>query len=840
MKRHSSQISQPGLAGVHPQWVEALAHYGASPSAYDELLREGEVRAHWLPLLGQPLGDVRGAPNAIGGFPDRRWDPLPFPVAAEEWQTIEAGLEQRARLLNAINTDFYGAQRLLREQGFPPALVFANRRYLPACRPGFSASGATLGLLAFDLGRAPDGGWRVLADRTETPTGLGLALENRIHTVSVLTDGAQAAAVASLDDVLNGFRAEIHQRGQVTGAPREGLCVLLAGDATQPDYADWKALSEHLGFPLLEGNDLAVREGSVFAKTLKGLKPVAAILRLVESDNCDPLTLSPTSLSGAPGLLNSATQRGVAVINPIGSGAVEGDALNPFLPALCEHLLDEPLLLPSLATWWCGQRREAAQVLERLDQLAVGEAFGGPCGLEGDSTPAQPDAATDEALRTAIQAQPYRFAGREPLDPSTAPCLMADGQLKPAPVTLRLFAVATPSGYRVLPGGLAWAANGLNSLLKDVWIADTSPAQVHPATVHHQPPQDATRAPLMDPAPSHGAAEPTPVNVAAGSAVITRRLGDDLFWFGRYLERAQTSIQIFTALGHLIAEGRSSNPETAQVTLQLLSVLGFAVNVNGRSTEALDEAGLCRLLFDTAGDDSLINLLERLRHTGMRRRGILPTAAWQAIESIHQAQQSRWRVRTLAGALRLLDGLALRLAAVSGLLDETQPRDQGFWLQRLGKHIECLRLFAAINIEFGVAPAPMDPNRLHLLAQLHNLADSQAAWAADVGAAWRRLVCDTDHPRSMRHQAERIGRCLERLSPEQSSTGLTEARTCASTLTDELADACRVLEAAQVSEAQRLLSSASARAAEVSALVSAMWFEPQTAPPGPDEEGSPR
>ena len=812
MKRHSSEISQSSLAGVHPQWIEALAHYGARPPAYDELLREGEVRAHWLPLLRQPLADARSAPSVSDGSADHRRDALPFIIAAAEWRSIEAGLEQRARLLNAINTDFYGAQRLLREQGFPPALVFANRRYLPACRPGFSASGATLGLLAFDLGRAPDGGWRVLADRTETPTGLGLALENRIHTVRVLTDAAQAVAVASPDDVLNGFRAEVQQRGQATGTPRESLCVLLAGDATQSDYADWRTLSEHLGFPLLEGNDLAVREGSVFAKTLKGLKPVAAVLRLVESDNCDPLTLSPTSLSGAPGLLNSAIQRRVAVINPIGSGAVEGDALNPFLPALCEHLLDEPLLLPSLATWWCGQRREATQVLERLDQLAVGEAFGGPCGLEGDPTPAKPDAATGKALRTAIQAQPYRFAGREPLDPSTAPCLMADGQLKPAPVTLRLFAAATPSGYRVLPGGLAWAANGVNSPLKDVWIADTSPAH----------------------------AQPTPANAAAGSAVITRRLGDDLFWFGRYLERAQTSIRVFTALGHLIAEGRPSNPQAAQVPLQLLSTLDFTVAADHRSTEALDEAGLCRLLFDTAADDSLVNLLERLRHTGMRRRGILPTAAWQAIKSIHQAQQSRWRVQTLAGALHLLDGLTLRLAAVSGLLDESQPRDQGFWLQRLGKHIERLRLFAAINIEFGVVPAPMDPNRLHLLAQLHNLARNQAAWAADADAAWHRLVCDADHPRSMRHQAERIGRCLERLSPEQSSTGLTEARTCASALIDELADACRVQKAAQDAEARQLLSSASTRAAEISALVSAMWFEPQTTPPSLDDEGSPR
>ncbi|MCZ0944884.1 MAG: circularly permuted type 2 ATP-grasp protein [Gammaproteobacteria bacterium] len=827
MKRHSSQTSQPGLAGIHPQWADALADYGTGPPAYDELLREGEVRAHWLPLLRQPLKHARGAPRASDSSPNRRRDALPFIIAAEEWRSIEAGLEQRARLLNAINMDLYGAQRLLREQGFPPALVFANCRYLPACRPGFSASGAALGLFAFDLGRAPDGGWRVLANRTETPTGLGLALENRIHTASVLTVAAQEAAIASLNDVLGGFGAEVRQRGQATGTPRDSLCVLLAGDATQPDYADWIALSEHLGFPLLEGNDLAVRRGSVFAKTLTGLKPVAAVLRMVESDGCDPLTLSPTSLAGAPGLLNAATQRGVAVINPIGSGAVDSDALHPFLPALCEHLLDEPLLLPSLATWWCGQRQEAAQVLERLDQLAVGEAFGSPCGLDGDPTPTQPGSASSAALRTAIQTQPYRFAGREPLCPSTAPCLTSDGQLKPAPVTLRLFAAATPSGYRVLPGGLARTANGLNSIIKDVWIAETSLAHAPTTTADNQTLPGVSPVPLRRLVVSRGAAKPATANAAAGSAILTRRLGDDLFWFGRYLERAGASIRIFTALGHLIAEGHPPNQEAAQVLRKLLSTVGFAAADGDRSTGPLHEAGLCRLLFDAAGDDRLINLMERLRLTGMRRRGILPTAAWQAIEGIHQALQSRWRTRALADALRLLDDLALRLSAVSGLLDETQPRDQGFWLQRLGKHIERLRLLAAINIEFGVTAEPMDPNRLHWLLQLHHLAKPQAAWAADAGAAWHRLVCDADHPKSMRHQADRISLCLERLSAQGSSTGLNEVRNCASALIDELANACRVQEVTQDNETQRLLSSASARATEISALVSAMWLQPQ-------------
>ena len=837
MTLHSSQSSQPGLAGIHPQWVEALAHYDASPSAYDELLREGGVREHWLPLLRQPLEGARGAPSARGGSPERRRDALPFIIAAEEWRSIEAGLEQRARLLNAINTDFYGAQRLLREQGFPPALVFANRRYLPACRPGFSTSGATLGLLAFDLGRAPDGGWRVLANRTETPTGLGLALQNRFQTASLLNVAAQEAAIPSLDDVLNGFSAEVRQRGQATGAPRESLCVVLAGDATQPDYADWRPLSERLGFPLLEGNDLAVRGGSVFAKTLKGLKSVAAILRLVESDRCDPLTLSPTSLAGAPGLLNAATQRGVAVINPIGCGAVESDALNPFLPALCEHLLDEALLLPSLATWWCGQRQEAAQVLEQLDQLAVGEAFCAPCGLDADPTPTKPDAAPDEVLREAIQAQPYRFAGREPISLSCAPCLMPDGQLMPAPLTLRLFAAATPSGYRVLPGGLARMAGGLSALVKDVWIAETSRAPIHRATSDLRASPELAPLPTRQPEASQDAAALAAVADAAavGSAIITRRLGDDLFWFGRYLERAQTAIRIFTALARLIAEGRPSNAAAGQELLQLLASLGFTVAADGRSAEAFNEAGFCRLLFDAASDDALINLLERLQLTGRRRRGTLPAAAWQVLESTHQAQQSRWRVHTLASALRLLDGLALRLAAVTGLMDETQPRDQGFWLQRLGKHIERLRLLAAINVEFGVAQASMDPNRLHLLLQLHSLSETQAAWTADAGAALHRLVCDADNPKSMRHQAERIGRCLERLFPQGLSKGLTEVRNCASALGNELADVCRRAGVGADEETRQLLRSANARTGELSALVSAMWFEPQAVP---DDGGS--
>ena len=826
MKLHSSQTSQPGPTGIHLEWADALAHYGTSAPAHDELLHEGQVREHWVPLLRQPIQDAQRAPTAFDGAPGHRRDALPFMIAAEEWRSIEAGLEQRARLLNAINTDFYGAQRLLREQGFPPALAFANRRYLPACRPGFSASGATLGLIAFDLGRAPDGGWRVLANRTETPTGLGLALQNRIHTASLLTPAAEAAGIASLNDVLNGFGTEVRQRGKASGAPGEGLCALLAGDATQPDYADWKALGEHLGFALVEGNDLAVRTGAVFAKTIKGLKPVAAILRLVESDRCDPLTLSPTSLAGAPGLLNAATQGGVAMINPIGSGAVESDALNPFLPTLCEHLLDEPLLLPSLATWWCGQRWEAAQVLERLGQLAVGEAFGGPCGLGGDPTPTLPEAPPGEPLREAIQAQPYRFAGREPLSPSTAPCLTPDGQLKPAPLTLRLFAVATPSGYRVLPGGLARTANGTSPIIKDVWIAEAGSAHIRAATANLRSPPKVTPAPSIRPAQWSDAVDPSAaVDAAEGSAILTRRLGDDLFWFGRYLERTQTLIRIFTALAQLVAAGRASNFEAGQALLQLLTTLGIAVAADDRQTGALDEAALCRLLFDATGDDALINLLDRLQRTGMRRRGILPAAAWQAIESTHRAQQSRWRVRSQADALRLLDGLALRLVAVGGLMDETQPRDQGFWLQRLGKHIERLRLLAAINLEVGLAPAPMDPNRLQLLLQLHNLAETQAAWTADADAAVHRLVGDAEHPKSMRHQAERIEMCLERLSSQGASSGLSEARNRASALSDELAGACLRQGLGADHEIRRLLNSAGACVAEISALVSAIWFE---------------
>ena len=669
----------------------------------------------------------------------------------------------------------------------------------------------------------------MLANRTETPAGLGLAVQNRIHTANLLTTAAGQAGSRSLNEVLDGFSAEVRRRGQAAGAPDEALCVLLAGDPAQPGQADGKALGDRLGFPLVEGNDLAVRGASVFVKTLKGLKPVAAVLRLVESQCCDPLALSPTSLAGTPGLLNAATQGGVALINPIGSGAVESDALSPFLPALCERLLDEPLLLPSLATWWCGQPPEAAWVAERLDQLVVGDAFGGPCGLDSEPVPSSADAAAHgaaahgaahEALREAIRRQPYRFAGKEPLRLSTAPCLMPDGRLKPAPLTVRLFAAATPNGYRVLPGGLARTADGFGPLVKDVWIAGASPARFQQATANR---------------PAAGV-DAQAVQARDGSAILTRRLGDDLFWFGRHLERAQTSIRIFAVLARLITEGRLSNPEASEGLLQLLATLGFAAPVEARSPAAFDETGLCRLLFDSASDDALINFVEWLHRTGMRRRRILPAAAWQAIDDIHRAQQSRWRVRTVADALRLLDDLALRLVAVNGLMDETQPRDQGFWLQRLGKHIERLRLLATINLEFGVAQAPTDPNRVHLLLQLHNLGDIQAAWTARADAALHLLLCDADHPQSMRHQAQRIGLCLERLLPQGMSNGLTEAGNCASALGDELADACRRQGVMTDGEARRLLNLAGTRAGEISALVSAIWFERQTIREDEDED----
>lgn len=807
----------PASMSVPHQFQQALDTYQPAPDSYDELMANGQLRSGWASLLEHPLAapfkDLQS--RADSGAAGRPWplDALPYLADAEEWRLIERGLLQRARLLNAIVADFYGPQLLLRKKGLPPALVFANPGYLAPCCNYEARGGIHLHLLAFDLGRSPDGQWRVLGSRTETPAGFGFALQNRIDTAHLLPDLLEKLGIARLAAFYRTFGDQLAQRGRDVG---EGLTVILSGGPKRAGYWEHTYLGQYLGFSVVEGADLTVRRGNLYLRSLEGLQPVRAVARQVESALCDPLELIPTSMQGTPGLLAAAARGRVTVTNCIGSGVVENEALPSFLPGLCEAILNEPLILPSLASWWCGQPTEARHVADNLDGLVLRDAFERLPWLDSRfAANLLPNSSGDDrdALKRKIRRQPYSIVGKEPLRLSSMPYWGSEGRLEPAPMILRLFVAATSEGYRLLPGGLARVATPRGDLSKDVWVVGD-----------HGPPLLASRT-------GQGAAR-------RRDQGLPSRTGDDLFWLGRYLERSESAVRTYRELFHYIAAGGDEYPVELEILTGVLVGLGYLSAHRARRAVAEGrravERELWQMLFDPESEDGLAKLLGRMHGAAEQVRQRLSQDARRILESLANPEHLRWRVHGIGDATSLLDDLLVRLAAASSQLSENMTRNQGWRMLDLGKRIERLRLSARIVRELCAADPGRTAGRLHLLLLIQ---DSRLTYQAryqtapQLPGALDLLLLDAANPRSAMYQAERIFRHLQQLPLEDRSRGLSPTQRVAFAARNDLALAdpdqlATVISKRGVrSRLQRLLQRTEQAAAQLSALIAKTYFE---------------
>ncbi|MFP5283788.1 MAG: circularly permuted type 2 ATP-grasp protein, partial [Actinomycetes bacterium] len=553
---------------------------GAGPAAgYDEFAApDGTVRPGWLPLMKgldafaetdlrqaqrevarlleddavsytpspaatTSILDPPAAPPAAAAPPHplaepRRWelDPVPLVLEDREWSRLEAGLVQRAELLDAILADLYSTQQLLARRHLPPAAVFAHEEYL---RPLVGVDPTTrqrLFLTGVDLGRDASGGWKVIADRTQAPSGAGYAMQNRRVVSRVLPEIYHAAHLHRLTPFFHAMRAALLEAApQQAEDPR--VVVLSPGTHSETAF-DQAFVASLLGFPLLEGRDLTVRDGRVWMRVLGKLEQVDVILRRIDAAWTDPLELRPRSRLGVAGLVECVRQGTVSVVNTLGSGILENPALLPALPDLCVRLLGEPLRLPSVDTWWCGDPAGLDHVLSSLSQLVIR-----PISREAGRSVvgAALSAAERETLTAKITATPHRYVGQEMLTLSSAPTSVPD-RLVRRTVRLRAFAVRSGSSYTAMLGGLArvsdhrTADRGVlvttagDALAKDVWVVGTAPL-VEPPTV----PRVRSESDLP-------AGHP-----AAASAAMVPRVLSDLYWFGRYAERAEDLVRLLLA-----------------------------------------------------------------------------------------------------------------------------------------------------------------------------------------------------------------------------------------------------------------------------------------------------
>ena len=691
---------------------------------------------------------------ADGDGPQRPWslDLFPLIVSPDSWAQIEAGVLQRVRVLDRVMADVYGPQQLLAEGLLPAALVRGHPGYLRAMH-GVKPPGDTwLHITAFDLARGPDGNWWVVSQRTQAPSGLGYLLENRLAISRQFPQAFEALGVqrlaATYGAMMDGLQAMCP-----AGAPPH-IALLTPGPYNET-YFEHAYLARYLGITLVEGNDLTVRDQRLYLKTLQGLRPVHGLIKRLDDQYLDPLELRPDSTLGVPGLLQAIRAGNVLVANMPGSAFLESPALLGFLPALARRLIGEKLRLPALPTWWCGERAAMEAVLPQL----------GDCAIK----PTYPGSTSHTAFEAVLGSQLRRreldeWAGRivregdahtvqSYLPLSQMPTWAQDfgpGHIAPRAMMLRVFAGSDGAqSWRVLPGGLARLA-GTNAQIASMQRGGSS------ADVWVQTRGEVDRTTLLQP-------HATPASLARHRAPVTSRAAENMFWLGRYTERAENAVRLARlTLDLLSGEDQSSRP--------LLGWLHRLALRNALVPQEVPSAPKSRRVFERALIAELGNVdeggsvgfsLRCIRETAAAVRERLSQDHWSQIvraeaEFLRRAAEQTGEVSegsyATGAALRSLEAASGALAAMTGAQTDRMTRDDAWRLLSIGRHIERLAFLSS------ALAAGYEDGAVHEVAGFEAmiaLFDSTITFHAryqqrrDVATMVDLLVLDGDNPRSL-------------------------------------------------------------------------------------------
>ncbi|WP_434704784.1 circularly permuted type 2 ATP-grasp protein [Pseudomonas sp. Z1-12] len=749
---------------------DLLDRYPLTTGTYHELLDDsGAVRAHWRRLFDQLQRSTpaqllqrqallarqiqeNGVTYNVYADPkgaDRPWelDLLPHVIDPQEWKHLQAGIAQRARLLNAVLADLYGTQRLISEGLLPAELVFGHNNFLWPCQGIAPPDGSFLHLYAVDLARTPDGRWWVTADRTQAPSGAGYALENRTIVSRAFPDLYRDLKVRHLSGFFRTLQETLARQ-----APSDGespLVVLLTPGRFNESYFEHLYLARQLGYPLVEGGDLTVRDATVYLKTLSGLRRVHAIMRRLDDDFCDPLELRTDSALGVPGLLEAVRQGRVLVANALGSGVLESPGLLGFLPKINQYLFGEELLLPSIATWWCGEPPVLAQALEKLPHLLIKPAF--PSQSFSPVFGRDLSETQRAQLAARMQARPYAYVAQELAQLSQAPVWQADdGQIQPRAIGMRMYAVSGKDDYRVLPGGLTRVAAEADAEVvsmqrggasKDTWVlSEQSPGGEQWKAQRTVGVHDLVR---RDP-------------------YLPSRVVENLFWFGRYCERCDGSARLLRIMLARYVDG--DDPQALESAVAL-----------GESLMLLPEEGELpeRLLAALLGDDwsfSLRSNLQRLQWAASQVRGKLSRENWQAlVELQREAMELETEEADFGELLDFLNRLVMSLAALSGFALDDMTRDEGWRFLMIGRRLERLQFLSSSLAAFLRSDAVFDQAGLEWLLELGNSSityRSRYLAVAQLIPVLDLLLLDEQNPHAVLFQLKLVARTLKRLNDD--------------------------------------------------------------------------
>jgi len=694
----------------------------------------------------------------------RPWllDLIPHVLDPADWNVIERGVEQRAVLLDRLLDDIYGPRRLIAGGLVPHALVFTHPGFSRPCAGIVQAGPARLPLYAADLARGPDGRFFVLSDRAQAPSGMGYALENRLVLSRVLPRPFRRLHVRRLAGFFRRMRSAV-----AAAAPRgqeDPVTALLTPGPRSETYFEHAYLAAYLGYTLVEGADLSVRDGAVRLLTIDGLRRVDVILRRVDDAFCDPLELREDSFLGVPGLLEAVRNRRVGVVNPLGSAVLENPGLMAILPRLCEELLGEDLLLPSVPTWWCGRPADCSHVLAHLDRMVIKPIHRavGQRPIFGDRL----SSSERDELKAAIRARPEQYVGQQPLDLSSLPVLQGE-VLEPRRAVLRCFMAADGEGRTVMPGGLTRVSASLDEPLvsshtggmsKDTWVLGEQFEKWQSLI------------------PQIGSLAATRAAEACG---LPSRVADSLYWLGRYVERVEGTARmlrvVFQRLSDLDGDAGMDDDLSFGALLRALTMQtdtwpGF---VGEGSEDRLSFPGpeLVSVLGATEPSGTLAASLQWLLNTARAVRDQLSVDTWRLVDDL-EASLRVLRASTATGAMargiRELERLVNSLLAFAGLIRENLIHSPGWRFLEIGRRIE--RALHTAQLLRSMLVTPLEGrDEVQGVESVLRILDSLITYrrryraTSDVACVLDLVLLDESNPRSVAYQLASLDDHLEKL-----------------------------------------------------------------------------
>jgi uncharacterized circularly permuted ATP-grasp superfamily protein/uncharacterized alpha-E superfamily protein len=750
-----------------------VAGYQPLPGVFDEMMDgDGHVRAHWQPFLGMlaALGSdeinrrfaaadryLRDSGVFYRVYEDaasieRPWplSHIPLLIESGEWRQLQAGLVQRAELLEAVLKDCYGPGTLTRDGRLPAALIAGNPEFLRPLVGVEPPGGAHLRFYAVDVGRGADGRWWVLNDRAQAPSGAGYAIENRLALSRAIPDIYRTTRVERVAPFFQALQAELFALNRRDDA----RIALLTPGPMNETYFEHAYLARYLGLLLVEGEDLVVQDDGVFVRTVSGLRRTEVLLRRVDADFVDPLELNAASRLGAAGLLQAVRDDKIVIINALGAGLVEARAMLAFLPALAPIVLGSELKMPNVATWWLGRAEMREEMIGKLDSMVIASAFTEqlPGRSSSEILGAKLGDAERRVLMQSIRDRGIDYVAQEAVTLSSMP-VWRDGRLQPRPFTLRLYLAKLGERWQVLPGGFVRIAEDIDaravSLQHGAATADTW-------VLTHGPVAETTLLPTP---------EGMPVQRASG--LLPSRAADNLFWVGRYVERAEATLRLIRALINRVADDSA-----ARVISSIGGLLGAwnAIPIDTYPAPVTFTARAVLTRSDLAG--SLPYLTSAARASASVIRDRFSPDAWRAINDLAKLIVAPLAAGPTESAIAERIEAALRIiAALSGLAQENMTQLAGWRFLELGRRIERALLTCRLIRAFAETGAP--DGGLDVLLEF---ADSQISYRqryvmiAAQAPVIDLVMLDPNNPRSVLFQLDRIETHLNAL-PKQNASG---------------------------------------------------------------------